>query len=252
MPGSAIGNQHEKMRTGGSRKDKGKVMSDIMYRFLESIGYSHPLHAALVSIPMGLVAGAFFLSLAATRSRTSGLTGCVRSCLILALLFFIPTVLAGILDWQRFYSGVLLQPFKLKMALASLLFVLLLAAVIAGHRTAAPAKFFLLLGAVGLLTVTGLGYLGGKLVFTGRIPPAQPEYAVGRDLFGSHCSGCHPYGANIIRPEHHLWNSRELASPMTFTYWLREPEPPMPIFSSSDISSREIPELLNYLNHVLN
>jgi len=226
-------------------------MPETVYRFIQQLGYTHPLHPTLVSMPIGLLIGAFFLAAFAVGCRKNGLLTCARSCLAGALLFLIPTILAGLMDWQHYYSGALLTPIKWKMAMAALLFVLLLAALIASRGREVNGKTLLVICGLALLPVIGLGYLGGNLVFAGRTPPAPPKYAVGHEIFRSHCSGCHPYGANAVKPQHHLWNSGRLTNILTFTSWLRSPQPPMPTFGPDRISEKDAKALLSYLKFVL-
>jgi mono/diheme cytochrome c family protein len=226
-------------------------MLNAIYRFFQDIGYSHPLHPTQVNMPIGLVVGAFFLALFAIRSRNADLGTCSRSCLLLALLFMIPTGLAGLMDVQYYYSGVMLTPVKWKIGLAGLLFVLLLTALFTGRRKEGGGKAFFALCGLALINVIALGYLGGNLVFSGRTPPAPKEYAAGRELFRSHCSGCHPYGANAVDASHHLWGSGRLTNILTFTAWIRSPMAPMPSFGEDRISEPEARALLSYLKFVL-
>lgn len=226
-------------------------MLESVYEFIQQLGYTHPLHPTMVSMPIGLLVGAFCLAAFAVGSRRTGLLACARSCLVIALLFLIPTVLAGLMDWQHYYSGALLTPIKWKMGLAALLFVLLLASLIFGRGKETSGKPFLVLSGLALLPVIGLGYLGGNLVFSGRTPPAPPKYAVGREIFRSHCSGCHPYGANALKSSHHLWNSGRLTNILTFTSWIRSPQPPMPTFGPDRISDQDAKALLSYLKFTL-
>lgn len=226
-------------------------MLESIYRFIQQLGYTHPLHPTMVSMPIGLLVGAFSLAAFAVGRRKPRLLTCARSCLVAALLFLIPTILAGLMDWQHYYAGALLTPIKWKMAMAALLFMLLLAALIASRGREANGKPFLVICGLALLPVIALGYLGGNLVFSGRTPPAPPKYAVGREIFRSHCSGCHPYGANAIKPQHHLWDSGRLTNILTLTAWIRSPQPPMPKFGPDQISGKDAKELLAYLKFVL-
>jgi len=226
-------------------------MLNAIYRFFQGIGYSHPLHPTQVNMPIGLVVGAFFLALIAASSRKADLNACARSCLLLALLFMVPTGLAGLMDVQYYYSGALLTPVRWKIGLAGLLLVLLLTAFFTGRRKEEGGKAFLVLCGLALINVIALGYLGGNLVFSGRTPPAPKEYAAGREIFRSHCSGCHPYGANAVEASHHLWGSGRLTNILTFTAWIRSPEAPMPHFSEELISKQEACSLLSYLKYVL-
>ncbi|MEJ2690412.1 MAG: cytochrome c [Deltaproteobacteria bacterium] len=226
-------------------------MYDNIYRFFQGIGYSHPLHPTMVSMPIGLLIATLCLAAFAVASRRGIIDSCAPTCLQLALFFLIPTVLAGLLDWQYFYSGAMLPIIKWKMALAGLLFILLLAALFSGPGSIQSNKPFLFFSGLAFLCVIGLGYLGGNLVFSGRTPPAPQKYAAGREIFRSHCSGCHPYGANAVKARHHLWNSGRLTNILTFTSWIRSPEPPMPPFNADKITEGDAKELLSYLKFAL-
>lgn len=38
-------------------------MTELVFKLLEIVGFTHPLHPALTHIPMGMVMGAFFSAL---------------------------------------------------------------------------------------------------------------------------------------------------------------------------------------------
>lgn len=223
-------------------------MFDRFYQLVTNTGYTHPLHPTLVNIVIGLIVGAFVLAIIGLPGRRPSLACCARYCTITALVFLILTVFTGIMDWQHYFSGGWIFPIKLKMGLAALLFVVIVLALIIGRdkeelSTPLVAVYFLC-----LVFVAVLGYFGAELVFSGRTPPAGPEYAAGREIFRSHCSGCHPYGANIVHAENHLWNSPQLKDPRYLAGWLRQPIAPMPVFSPAELSEDQIRELFAYLN----
>jgi uncharacterized membrane protein len=223
-------------------------MLEAFYQSLEKLGYTHPLHPTQVNMPIGLVVAAFVLLVIALLLRRGVPARCGRYCAVMALVFIIPTVIAGIMDWQHYFSGGWIYPIKLKMGLAALLFSLLLTAFFLGRNRESPSPLLLAVYGLCLATIVALGYLGAELVFAGRTPSAAPEYADGREIFRSHCSGCHPYGANIIHADKHLWDSPMLASPRYLTGWLRNPVAPMPVFSPSRLSDEEVRRLFAYLN----
>jgi hypothetical protein len=63
---------------------------DFIYQFLERIGYTHPIHPPLTHIPIGLVAGALILRLAAIFSHGALLSRAAFYCLVIALVFCPP------------------------------------------------------------------------------------------------------------------------------------------------------------------
>ena len=81
-------------------------MIDAFYAFLEKLGYPHPLHPLFTHLPVGLVTGALLFGLTAWLGRRPALWRTARHCIILALIFLVPTALIGymglaILLWRR-------------------------------------------------------------------------------------------------------------------------------------------------------
>jgi uncharacterized membrane protein len=225
-------------------------MFDSLYQFIEKLGYTHPLHPTQVNMPIGLVVAAFVLLLVALLIRGNSLARCARYCMAAALLFLVPTIIAGFMDWQHYYSGGWIFPIRLKMGLAVILVVLLLTAFFMGRKSEGPTFPLLVVYGLCLATVVALGYLGAELVFAKRAPPTDPEFSGGRVLFHAHCSGCHPYGSNIVDAEYILWDNLRLAKVEYLRGWLRKPEKPMPVFSPECLSDTQVQELFGYLNRV--
>ncbi len=175
-------------------------MTARLYGALATIGYHHPLHPILVHLTIGLVLGGFIFRLAAGFAKRAELDRTAAHCFTLALISAVPTALLGYMDWQHFYGGAWLFPFKAKIVLAIVLVVLLAVAV----RLAAPSgrkmRGNVLVYLLCVLTVAGLGYFGGEIVF-GRISPTGPKKAAavpvsasvhrGQVLFAQLCAGCH-------------------------------------------------------------
>jgi uncharacterized membrane protein len=225
-------------------------MFDSLYQFFEKLGYSHPLHPTQVNMPIGLVVAAFVLLLVSFLMRGNGMARCARYCVALALLFLIPTIIAGIMDWQHYFSGGWIFPIRLKIGLAVILVVLLLVAFFMNRKSDGPSFSLLVVYGLCLATVVALGYLGAELVFAARTPPTDQEFSGGRELFHAHCSGCHPYGSNIVDAEHILWDNLRLAKEDYLREWLRKPDSPMPVFSPDRLSDAKVKELFGYLNRV--
>jgi hypothetical protein len=99
------------------------------HQFLDKMGFSYTIHAALVYLLIGFVVGAFILRLIAFLFGRDGLALGARYCTILATLCWFPAVFLGFADWGQYYGRVWLPAIKVMMTLAGILFILLLAAL---------------------------------------------------------------------------------------------------------------------------
>jgi mono/diheme cytochrome c family protein len=105
--------------------------------------------------------------------------------------------------------------------------------------------------------VVGLGYFGGTLVFGARVKAAPQEFKVGMGIFDNNCSGCHPHGGNIIKPNLPLIRAPELAQFDSFVAFIRNPtlpdgsKGPMPDFPEKKISQKQAEQLYQYITEVL-
>jgi uncharacterized membrane protein len=169
-------------------------MIAFVYQILTKFGYTHPLHPTLTHVPIGMVIGAFVFALAALVFRRSSLTLTARHCVILALIVALPTAVLGIMDWQHFYGGALIFPIKMKLVLAGVLLIFLILAVIIGFFGEKFSTIVLALYGLCLLSVVGLGYFGGELVYGTKAPAeasTEGPAAEGAIVFQQNCSACH-------------------------------------------------------------
>lgn len=140
-------------------------MTEMIFDFLNSIGFLHPVHPAFTHIPMGMVMGAVAFRFGAFLPRLKFLGKTGYHCVILGLLGLPPTIITGYLDWQHRYAGEWQTLIIVKMVLAVLLGILM--AVIAmkddPENPALNKKtgFYALM----LLVAVGLGFSGGELIF---------------------------------------------------------------------------------------
>jgi uncharacterized membrane protein len=173
---------------------QGDAMIEAIYKTLNGLGYTHPLHPTLTHVVMGLVIGGFVFALVAWVFNRPALNQSGGHCMALALIFLFPTAALGYADWQHFYGGAWLFPIEIKLVLAVVLLVFLILALW-GHRGAktVSGKTIVVYG-LGLLTVVIMGYFGGELVW-GKKTPAEPvgENLVqqGAAIFEQNCSACH-------------------------------------------------------------
>ncbi|MCK9376946.1 MAG: c-type cytochrome [Syntrophobacterales bacterium] len=228
-------------------------MFDFFYDFLIKIGYMHPPHSPLTHMPIGLVVGALILRLTAVFSDRASLARAAFYCLVLALVFAVPTALLGIMDWQHYYSGAWVFPIKVKIALAVLLVILLALGVILGWRGNAESKPFLAICLLSFFAVMGLGYFGGELVLAPRLshPPSQ-KYQAGAKIYTSFCAACHPNGGNTFDASLPVRGSRHLKDFDDFASFVGHPHkhdgspPIMPAFPPEKISVKQMRELYQY------
>jgi uncharacterized membrane protein len=227
-----------------------------LYNALAAIGFTDPIHPPLTHMPIALVVAALIFGFAGWIMRRPFLSQAGRYCLVLAWLFIFPTVLLGFMDWQHYYQGAWLLPIIVKIGLAGFLFVLLSIGVILVVTGREESKALLAIYVIAFLTVGGLGYFGGRLVFGGRAPAAPPALQAGKSLFENNCMACHPNGGNAIMPQDIIIGSDRLADFHTFLAWIRDPrldngkKGPMPDFQPSKISDKEAQELYRYLINI--
>ena len=186
-------------------------MFESIYKALIAIGYTHPIHPPMTSLPLGMVMGAFVFAMVGFASKRSGMTVTARHCIILALISVFPTMVLGYMDWHQYYGGAWLFPIKMKIVLGISLMVLLGLTICLQPRVGAESKAILLLYALCFLNVIGIGYFGGELVFgtakatVQQIESPQPTrvtYADVEKIFSQDCTICHsgsnpPFGLRL-------------------------------------------------------
>jgi len=228
-------------------------MIDRLYELLSKMGYIHPLHPPFTHGPIGAVIVAFCFGLGMLLWRRQNFFQSAYYAVAIALLLLFPTVLAGIMDWQYYYSGAWIFPIQMKIALATLLFILLSITLIVGRIPNVRPSIMMLLLILCLFNVLGLGYFGGQLVYEGRTPAVSEALLPGRHVFVSRCSGCHANGGNILYPNLPLRTAPQLASYEEFIAFVRDPKlpngskGPMPVFTQHDLSDQQAHALYEYI-----
>ena len=139
-------------------------MIESVYALLAKVGFTHPLHPALTHIPMGMVMGCFFFGFLAWYAKKSDFHKTCLHCSVLALIFIVPTIVAGIFDWQHRYGGRYETLIVIKMILAVVLTGLLGYSIVLNRQGAETKKLFLIY-ALCLVCAVGLGFSGGQLVY---------------------------------------------------------------------------------------
>jgi len=193
-----------------------------LYQFLQSMGYTHPLHAPITHVPIGLVIAVFLFGFFSLILRREFLTPpAYRSLNVLALVFLLPTVLFGYADWVHFYRGAWSFPIKAKIILSAVLLVLLVLAVLAGRGNRASSVRAVLVYALCFATVSGLGFYGGEIVFagTGQETVLAANDPGGDKVYAQNCAMCHPRVQDLVK-------TTPMADVQAFLSFVRQPRKP--------------------------
>lgn len=140
-------------------------MTATVFRLLEAIGFTHPVHPALTHLPMGMAMGCILFGIAALFLRRISLEETAHHCAILGLIGVPPTMLAGYLDWQHSWEGEWIFWIQLKIVLGFLLFFLFLWAVWEGRKDPRRTRLLMAIYGLCLLCAIGLGFSGGELMY---------------------------------------------------------------------------------------
>jgi len=141
-------------------------MIESVYTLLAQVGFHHPLHPALTHIPMGMVMGCFLFGFLVRYAKKPAFRTTCLHCAILALIFMVPTILAGLLDWQHRFGGVYQPLILIKMVLAAALTGLLGYSIWLNKQKAETNRLFIVY-TLCLVCAVGLGFAGGELVYGG-------------------------------------------------------------------------------------
>ncbi|MBC8440324.1 MAG: hypothetical protein H8D87_11645 [Deltaproteobacteria bacterium] len=140
-------------------------MTEIIFEFLNKVGFTHPIHPALTHIPMGMVMGAVVFRAASFIPKLRFLAKTGYHCIILGLLGVFPTAFTGYLDWQHTFGGAWEFLIILKITLAVVLTILLATITFIDDpenpRFDKTTFFYLLTMVVAI----GLGFSGGELQY---------------------------------------------------------------------------------------
>jgi uncharacterized membrane protein len=227
-------------------------MLSFIYDWLQKLGYSDPIHPPFVHMPIGAGVMALGFVLFAWVFKRRGLGISAHHVFLLGLLFWFPSVLAGLMDWQHYYAGAWLLPIELKMILAGVLLALFVVGWLLARRPQPPRASIFVVYGLSFVNVVALGYLGGHLVFGSNTPPGPAAYRAGQQAFTA-CSGCHPHGGNILDANLPLRNAPQLESFEKFADFLRDPKlpsgkpGPMPPFPRARMSEQQAKELYEYI-----
>lgn len=140
-------------------------MIDFIYKLLNDIGFTHPLHPAMTHIPMGMIIGGFAFAAVSLYMKKPDLARTAHHCFILALITVLPTIILGIMDWQHSFEGEWSTLIKIKFVLAILLSALLAVAVKLGKDAEGISNKVMAVYTLCLFNAIGLGFTGGELQY---------------------------------------------------------------------------------------
>jgi mono/diheme cytochrome c family protein len=263
------------------------LLIDGFYRLMGSLGFTHPLHLVFAYIPVGLIAGAFLLSLLAVIRRRQNLRVSAGHAGVLALVFVFPAVLFGVFDWMHYYDASSSPAIRLKMILSLALFVLLAAALVLRGEPRVGSGVLTGVYAAAFACVLALGYFGAEIVYHGPAAAEAPakiaapsfeeiggeqesgaaqaapsgaaeDLQAGKVIFASNCQGCHAGGENQVIPSLPLKEAKQLDSFEQFVSFVHDPrlpngaKGPMPAFPADVLSDTQARKLYAYIRSMLN
>ena len=232
-------------------------MIESIYQMLAKIGYAHPLHPPATHLPAGLIIGGFVFALIAWIFNRKSLAQTARHCFMLALVMAVATILLGLMDWQHRFGGAYLFEIKMKLVLAGILLFLLLVAVVYAALSGTLTKMLVAIYTLCLLTVIGLGYFGGELVYGTKTNPETETKglaAEGAALFKQNCSACHFTDSSATKVGPGLKGlfaqgkfpiSGQAVSDDSFRQLLKTPYSKLPPFGH--LADEQVEALLDYL-----
>jgi uncharacterized membrane protein len=149
------------------------------YAFLESLGYTHPIHPMVTHITVGLTIGTLVFALVSLIFRRVRLRLTAWHCAMLAVISVVPVAFFGFMDWEYFRGAHWEPTIIAKMILAGVLFVTLLFSLLLGRRREGEIEdessrpwrqprhiAALVLWFISTGIVITLGFLGGNLVYS--------------------------------------------------------------------------------------
>lgn len=225
-----------------------------MYRFMEGLGYDHPLHPAFTHMPIGLEIGAFIFLVVALIFRRNSMKTTAHQCVVLAFIFAFPTIFFGVADWLEYYHGEWLYEIKIKIALTVALMVFLAAGIILCMRSRVNFTAVFIAYALGAASLAAIGYYGAQISFGGEAASVKGMPQQGKKLYAANCGSCHPEGRNVINPALPVVNAPELKDEKTFIGYIRNPVRPggapgtMPAFDRERLSDRDLAQIYHYIN----
>lgn len=140
-------------------------MTAFIYSILAKIGYTHPLHPALVHFPIGMAMGASAFMLLVIFLKKSDLAQAAYYSHIFGLVTLLPTLLVGYMDWQHFYNGDPVPIIIIKIILGFILMALFIYGILLGHKGVSDERKYLIISLSCFAVTIMIGFFGGELQY---------------------------------------------------------------------------------------
>ena len=140
-------------------------MTEFIYSILTKIGYTHPLHPALVHFPIGMAMGAVAFMVVLSLFRKTELAPAAYYSHIFGLITLLPTMLVGYMDWQHFYKGDPNPLIVAKIILGFVLVALFSYAILIGSRGRVNNRKFFIISLLCFVVTILIGFFGGELQY---------------------------------------------------------------------------------------
>jgi uncharacterized membrane protein len=140
-------------------------MIEFIYQTLAKFGYSHPLHPAMTHIPMGMIIGGFLFAVGSAAMKKDDLAIAAHYCYTLALIFVLPTMILGYMDWQYRLEAEWNRLILTKIILALMLTGMLVISFFYGKNKQVDIKQKLIFYVICFVIAMGLGFIGGELQY---------------------------------------------------------------------------------------
>ena len=142
-------------------------MTAFIYDLLNKIGYTHPLHPAIVHFPIGVAMVAVIALLIAHKSSNGAYATTAYHCQVFGLVSVPLTMFVGYMDWQQFYNGAPNGHIHIKILLGFALMAAFAYSALVGRKGNLMSRKFTLSTVAGLLLAIGIGFVGGELQYGG-------------------------------------------------------------------------------------
>ncbi len=140
-------------------------MTQFIYSILVNIGYTHPLHPALVHFPIGMAMGALAFMVMYSWFNKTELAPAAYYSHIFGLLTLLPTMLVGYMDWQHFYNGSPNPLIIIKIILGFILAALFGYGILLGSQGKVSTRRFFIVSFLCFVVTILIGFCGGELQY---------------------------------------------------------------------------------------
>jgi hypothetical protein len=114
---------------------------------------------------MGMIIGGFLFAVGSAVIKKDDLAIAAHYCYTLALIFVLPTMMLGYMDWQYKFDGEWNRLILTKIILALMLTIVLVITFFYGKNVKVDIKQKMILYVICFVIAMGLGFVGGELQY---------------------------------------------------------------------------------------